>query len=329
MAGRGTDIKLGPGVADIGGLHIVGTERHEARRIDNQLRGRCGRQGDAGSSQFFLSFDDDLLKIFSPEWTVKALSWVGWEEGMPIQHRQISKGIGKAQKKVEQRNFEARKSLLEYDEVMDYQRKIFYSRRRQIISGIGLKDMITEMIESVIEKACADMLKENYRFICIAEWARTTFGVDINPKRIEGLDAEQIEELVKKNTKNEAANNISITLGEYLEDFEDKSTWNIEALCKWAMSTFSVNLSGNKIRQMTAEEIEQNLIEASAEQIEKKDCFHLAAFLDPDFGIKTFTNWANNKFAIKLDANQLKTLKPADSGQAFRADSGQIHPAGN
>ncbi len=311
MAGRGTDIKLGSGVADIGGLHIVGTERHEARRIDNQLRGRSGRQGDAGSGQFFLSFDDDLLKIFSPEWTVKALSWVGWEEGMPIQHGRISKGIEKAQKKVEQRNFEARKSLLEYDEVMDYQRKIFYSRRRQIISQTGLKDMITEMIESVIEKACVNMLKEGYRFICIAEWARTTFGADINPKRLEGLDAEQIEKLVKKNTASEAANNISITLGEYLEDFEDKSTWNIDALCKWAMSTYKINLSANKIRQMTAEQIEQNLIEASAEQIEKKDCSILTAFLDPDFGIKTFAHWANNKFTVNLDANRLKTLKPS------------------
>jgi preprotein translocase subunit SecA len=311
MAGRGTDIKLGPGVADIGGLHILGTERHEARRIDNQLRGRSGRQGDAGSSQFFLCFDDDLLKIFSPEWTVKALSWVGWEEGMSIQHGRISKGIEKAQKRVEQRNYEARKSLLEYDEVMDYQRKIFYSRRRQIIGQSGLKDMITEMIDSAIEKACVDMLKEDYRFICIAEWARTTFGADINPKRLNGLDAEQIEELVKKNTKSEAASNISITLGEYLEDFEDKSTWNIDALCKWAMSTFSVNLSGSKIRQMTAEQIQQSLIEASAEQIDKKDCSILAAFLDPDFGIKTFTHWANNKFTVNLDANRLKISKPS------------------
>ncbi|MBN1507726.1 MAG: preprotein translocase subunit SecA, partial [Sedimentisphaerales bacterium] len=126
MAGRGTDIKLGPGVAQIGGLHILGTERHEARRIDNQLRGRAGRQGDAGSSQFFLCFDDDLMRVFAPEWTVKALSWIGWEEGQPIYHKRISKGIAKAQKKVEERNFEIRKSLLEYDEVMDYQRKIFY-----------------------------------------------------------------------------------------------------------------------------------------------------------------------------------------------------------
>ncbi|MCL5281566.1 MAG: preprotein translocase subunit SecA, partial [Planctomycetes bacterium] len=134
MAGRGTDIKLGPGVAEIGGLHILGTERHEARRIDNQLRGRSGRQGDAGSSQFFLCFDDDLMRVFAPEWTVKALSWIGWEEGQPIYHKRISKGIAKAQKKVEERNFEIRKSLLDYDEVMDYQRKIFYARRRDLLA---------------------------------------------------------------------------------------------------------------------------------------------------------------------------------------------------
>jgi preprotein translocase subunit SecA len=310
MAGRGTDIKLGPGVADIGGLHIVGTERHEARRIDNQLRGRCGRQGDAGSTQFFLSFDDDLLKIFSPEWTVKALSWVGWEEGMPIQHRQISKGVEKAQKKVEQRNFEQRKSLLEYDEVMDYQRKTFYSRRRQVIEGIGLKDTIAAMIDSTIDKACGTMLDEKYRLNCIAEWAKATFGVDMGPGRFSSLQAELIEESVKKSAKNEAANNISVTLGEYLEDFQDKNTWNIESLVKWAMSAFSVSLSGSKIRQMTAEEIEQNLIEASAKQIEKKDCSALIAFLDPDFGIKTFANWALNRFGIKLDTKELTALKP-------------------
>jgi len=319
MAGRGTDIKLAAGVAEIGGLHIVGTERHESRRIDNQLRGRAGRQGDAGSSQFFLSFDDDLLKIFSPEWTIKALSWVGWEEGMPIQHRQISRGIEKAQKKVEQRNFETRKSLLEYDEVMDYQRKNFYSRRRQIIDGVGLKEMITEMLNSAIEKACADMLNEKYRYVCAAEWARNIFGIDINSKRIEGLDVEQIEELVKKNAKGEAANNISVTLGEYLEDFEDRSTWNIDSLCKWAMSAFGVSLSGSKVRQMTAEEIEQNLIEASAEQIDKKDCSQLNVFLDDDFGVKSFAGWANNKFGISLNANELKKLKQAQIADELNA----------
>jgi preprotein translocase subunit SecA len=310
MAGRGTDIKLGEGVAQLGGLHIVGTERHEARRIDNQLRGRAGRQGDAGSSQFFLCFDDDLLKIFSPEWTVKALAWVGWEEGMPIQHRQISKGVEKAQKKVEQRNFEARKSLLEYDEVMDYQRKTFYSRRRQVIEGKGLKEVITAMLESTVDHAVSDILSEGYRFKAISEWAKVAFGVDINPKRFDGLEAEEAEELIKKTAKNEASNNISVTLGEYLEDFDDRTTWNIEALVKWAMTSFSVNLSGSKIRQMTAEEIEQNLKDAAAEQIDKKDCSLLKTFLDPEFPHRTFINWAANKFAIKLEADELKGLRP-------------------
>ncbi len=99
MAGRGTDIKLGAGVADIGGLHILGTERHEASRIDNQLRGRAGSQGDAGSSQFFLSFDDDLMRIFAPEWTVKALSWIGWEEGEPIYHPRSARASKRRRKK--------------------------------------------------------------------------------------------------------------------------------------------------------------------------------------------------------------------------------------
>ncbi len=229
---------------------------------------------------------------------------------MPRQHRQISKGVEKAQKKVEQRNFEARKSLLEYDEVMDYQRKTFYSRRRQVIEGIGLKDTITAMIDSTIDKACGTMLDEKYRLKCIAEWARTTFGVDMGPSRFSSLQAELIEESIKKNAKNEAATNISVTLGEYLEDYQDKTTWNIESLVKWAMSAFSVQLSGSKIRQMTAEEIEQNLIEASAEQIEKKDCSPLSAFLDADFGIKSFANWAFNKFGIKLDIKELTALKP-------------------
>jgi preprotein translocase subunit SecA len=137
-------------------------------------------------------------------------------------------------------------------------------------------------------------------------------GVVVDPKRSDGLGAEEIERLIKKNTKSEAANNITVTLGEYLEDFDDRSTWNIEALCKWAMSAFSVNLSGSKIRQMTAEEIEQSIIEASAEQIDKKDCSQLNAFLDPDFGFNTFANWANNKFAVNLTPAELKTLKPSD-----------------
>jgi preprotein translocase subunit SecA len=291
MAGRGTDIVLGEGVAEIGGLHVLGTERHEARRIDNQLRGRCGRQGDPGSSQFFLCFDDDLMRIFSPEWTVKALSWIGWEEGQPIYHRRISKGIEKAQKKVEEKNFEVRKSLLEYDEVMDYQRRIFYSRRRQILAGKGLKNIIQEMIDSAIEESCNTILDENYPLKCIMEWARTNFGVDLKLSDIAGIKVEEIEKLIKNHAKDNVSNNISLSMGEYLEDYDDPRSWDVTGLSKWAMSSFQVSLSPGRIKNQSPEEIEEQLKSAAAEQIDKKDCSQLVEFLKDDFSIRTFTEW--------------------------------------
>jgi preprotein translocase subunit SecA len=315
MAGRGTDIVLGPGVAEIGGLHVLGTERHEARRIDNQLRGRCGRQGDAGSSQFFLSFDDDLMRVFAPEWTVKALSWIGWEEGQPIYHKRISKGIGRAQKKVEERNFEIRKSLLEYDEVMDYQRRIFYTRRRKILAGKGLKNVIQEMIAATITKNCSAILSEDHPAKCIIEWARTNFGVDLKPSDIPDREPKEIEELIKERAKNSTADDITLTMGEYLEDYDDPQTWDIAGLCKWAMSAFRVNLSHAKVKEQSPEEIQEQLIAAAAEQVDKKDCSPLAEFLKKDFPLRRLTEWAKVKFDIKLDAEQLKGLNASQARQ--------------
>jgi len=309
MAGRGTDIKLGQGVADLGGLHVVGTERHEARRIDNQLRGRCGRQGDKGSSQFFLSFDDELMRVFAPDWTVKALSWIGWEEGQPIYHGRISKGIEKAQKKVEERNFEARKSLLDYDEVMDYQRKIFYSRRKSLLEGRGLKGLIDEMTANVIAKNCDAILDEKYPVNCILDWARSNFNVDLKISDVAGAEPAEIEAIIKQSARDEVSNNISLSLGEYLEDYSDTSTWDLQSLCKWAMSTFSVSLSPGKIKHLSADEIEEELIRAAAEQIDKKDCSGLAEFTKPDFAFRMLAEWARAKFDIRLDVSKLKEQK--------------------
>ncbi len=299
MAGRGTDIKLADGVAEMGGLHIVGTERHESRRIDNQLRGRAGRQGDAGSSVFFLSFEDDLMRIFAPEWTIKALSLIGWQEGEPIYHSRISKGIEKAQKKVEERNFEQRKSLLEYDEVMDYQRKIFYSRRRKILEGEGLKGIIEEMIDDVIEKSRETILAEDYPVRCICEWARSSFGVEIEPGQVKGLNVDEIEHQVKLEALGSAFNDIEITLGEYLEDYEDRRSWNIDGLCKWAMSRFSAGLTAGKLRHMDPEQIQETINEAVKEQINSRDCSQLTEFVKEDYSLRMFAQWASLKFDIK------------------------------
>ncbi|HUV40183.1 MAG TPA: preprotein translocase subunit SecA [Sedimentisphaerales bacterium] len=308
MAGRGTDIKLGPGVAEIGGLHVLGTERHEARRIDNQLRGRCGRQGDAGSSQFFLCFDDDLMRIFAPEKTVKWLSWIGWEEGQPIYHSRISKGIERAQKKVEERNFEIRKSLLEYDDVMDYQRKIFYSRRRQILAGKGLKDIIEQMIDQAVEKSCSTMLAADYAYKCVVEWAAVNFGTDLEVSEVTGYSQQEIETLIKERARDNAADQISRSLGEYLEDYDDPDTWDIAGLCKWAMSAFRVSLSAGKIKNQQPDDIEEQLISAAAEQIDKKDCSQFNEFLRDDFALRMFADRAQAKFDINLDLEQLKAM---------------------
>jgi preprotein translocase subunit SecA len=151
MAGRGTDIVLGPGVPEKGGLHILGTERHESRRIDNQLRGRSGRQGDPGSSRFYLALEDDLLRLFGSERISGIMDKLGMEEGEPIEHGMISKAIENAQRRVEGRNFEIRKNLLEYDDVLNKQREVIYGQRRQILAGEGTRDMVLEMIEDVCQ----------------------------------------------------------------------------------------------------------------------------------------------------------------------------------
>src|SRR5262249_52483589 len=147
-------------VAGQGGLHIVGTERHEARRIDNQLRGRSGRQGDPGSSRFFLSLQDDLMRIFAGEWVSNMLSKMGMEEGEAIENRYVSRRIEAAQKKVEERNFDIRKNLLEYDEVMDHQRKRIYSYRQEILDGANCKIRILGMLDEQITQAVDRFLEE-------------------------------------------------------------------------------------------------------------------------------------------------------------------------
>lgn len=161
MAGRGTDIVLGGGVPDLGGLHILGTERHESRRIDNQLRGRSGRQGDPGSSRFYLSLEDDLMRIFGSERIASVMDKLGMEEDQPIEHQIISRAIEGAQRRVEAINFNIRKNLLEYDDVMNQQRKVIYGQRREMLKGDHLKETITDMIEELVENAVRENIDPN------------------------------------------------------------------------------------------------------------------------------------------------------------------------
>jgi preprotein translocase subunit SecA len=188
---------------------------------------------------------------------------------------------------------------------MDYQRKIFYSRRRQILAGKKLKDVIAEMIDSAIEKSCGTILRDDYPVNCIIEWARTNFGVDLKPSDIIDNKVEEIESRIKQKATDDASNNISLSMGEYLEDYSDTRSWDIAGLCKWAMSAFQVNLSPGKIKHQSPEEIEQQLIAAAGEQVEKKDCSALMEFLKEDFSLRRFSEWARAKFDTKLDISEL------------------------
>ncbi|MCE5196961.1 MAG: preprotein translocase subunit SecA [Negativicutes bacterium] len=169
MAGRGTDIVLGEGVVALGGLHILGTERHESRRIDNQLRGRSGRQGDPGSSQFYISLEDDLMRLFGGDRVSALMDSLKVEDDIPIEHSILSKAIENAQRKVEARNFDIRKHVLEYDDVMNKQREIIYSQRRQVLEGGSLKAEILGMVRSTLEERLETFCSEHIK---PAEWDR-------------------------------------------------------------------------------------------------------------------------------------------------------------
>ena len=158
MAGRGTDIKLAEGVAAVGGLHVIGTERHESRRIDNQLRGRSGRQGDPGSTRFFVSFEDDIMRRFAPEWLGGMLSKLGMEEDVPLESKMVTRAIEQAQQKVESYNFDIRKHVVEYDDVMNTHRDVIYRERNKVLAGEDLRETVMTMVEEEIEAIAGQYL---------------------------------------------------------------------------------------------------------------------------------------------------------------------------
>ncbi|MEA4963344.1 preprotein translocase subunit SecA [Lutispora sp.] len=197
MAGRGTDIVLGEGVKELGGLHIIGTERHESRRIDNQLRGRSGRQGDPGSSRFYISLEDDLMKLFGSDKIMNLMETIGMEEDMPIEHGLLTKAIENAQKKVESRNFDIRKHVLQYDNVMNKQREVIYAQRRQVLMGEDIKASIMDMLEEVVSDAVnnftvGSQYPEEWDIAGLLEYLQSIFL----PKR--ALKVEDISGLTKE-----------------------------------------------------------------------------------------------------------------------------------
>ena len=204
MAGRGTDIQLGDDVQELGGLYILGTERHESRRIDNQLRGRAGRQGDPGRSKFYLSLEDDLLRLFASDNIASIMDRLGMDENDPIEHKLITRSIERAQKKVEARNFDIRKHVLEYDDVMNQQREVIYAERRKILRGEDLKENIFFMLDKIIESemdqyANAKLYPEEWTLDGLIEDAEKIYAPEgkLKKEELEAMSRDELEETLK------------------------------------------------------------------------------------------------------------------------------------
>jgi preprotein translocase subunit SecA len=305
----------GEQVKELGGLHIIGTERHEARRIDLQLRGRCGRQGDSGSSRFYLSLEDDLMRIFAGEWVKNILTRLGMQEGEAIESRMVSRRIEGAQKKVEERNFEVRKNLLEYDEVMDEQRKRVYGYRQRILDGANCRDLILDMIQQQLDQRLATYLAPTYGADSFAAEAGKRLGVQLEPRDFASTDRTDAQQIARDEAERMAETQVLDAIEENLPNDVDESEWNWETLAKLVDTRWAMNYRERDLKQIGRDDLAEVLIEKAQTALHKIDLSDCAHLLDSDYGIATACDWLHSKFDIQLDLDEVRALEPA----AFKA----------
>ena len=296
-------------VKDLGGLHVIGTERHEARRIDLQLRGRCGRQGDPGSSRFYLSLGDDLMRIFAGPWVEKILKRLGMEEGEAIESRMVTRRIEAAQKKVEERNFEIRKNLLEYDEVMDEQRKRVYTYRQRILDGVNCKELILEMIDEQVEHHLSSFTDRDFGPETFATWAGNRLSTTLEPSDFRNVDFDTADRLAREEAERAAEAQILDAIDENLPEEEDANDWNWGALAKTANVRWGLNLRDRDLKKIGRDQLDEFLLEKARHSIGEVDLADGANFLKPEFAINTIAAWVKNKFDIEVEVEELRGVE--------------------
>ncbi|MEN0109864.1 MAG: preprotein translocase subunit SecA, partial [Planctomycetota bacterium] len=303
MKAQGEEVKA------LGGLYIIGTERHEARRIDLQLRGRSGRQGDPGSSRFFLSLEDDLLRIFFGDWVRKMMQGLGMKDGEPIESGVVQRRIEGAQKKREEMNFEARKNLLEYDEVMNEQRKRVYGYRQRILDGVNCRELLLEMIHEQVEDRLAVLLNPRYGVETFAAAVGNALGCELDPRDFRNLPFEEADRLAHDEAERQAEAQVIDAIEENLP-VEDESEWNWGALAKWANARFGLNLRDRDLKKVGRETLSETLLDHAHAALAKIDVSDAARFLEPGFGVRTACDWLRDKFGVRLDADALAAEEP-------------------
>lgn len=306
-------------VRDLGGLHIIGTERHEARRIDLQLRGRCGRQGDPGSSRFFLSLEDDLMRIFAGEWVKNVLTRLGMQDGEAIESRMVTRRVEAAQKKVEERNFEVRKNLLEYDEVMDEQRKRVYGFRQQILAGTDCRELIGEMVERQIEQNIGTFLDKDYGPQSYATWASTQLACELDGNDYRALSPQEAERLAVDEAVRQSETQIFEAVEENLPPDEDQEEWNWSALATFSNVRWKTSISDRDLKRAGRDGVAELLQEKVREAIFRNDLSDGVKYLAPDFGLRSAYGWTEWRFGVPLNASDLEQLeKTGHDPQAFK-----------
>ena len=304
----------GEKVSDVGGLHVIGTERHEARRIDLQLRGRSGRQGDAGSSRFFLSLEDDLMRIFAGDWVKDILTRLGMQEGEAIESRMVSNRVEGAQKKREEYNFEVRKNLLEYDEVMDQQRKRVYGYRQHILDGGNCRELIMTMVADLVSQVTAEILDPAYGRLTAVEWAAQKFGVDIDPRDVKQIGAQDFQDYLSDQAARQAEGQIQDQIEENLpEEAEDEREWNWLTLSKWANSRFELNTNDRELKKIGRDGLYDHLLKRAHEAIERYDFTMLEKFLADDWNRSSLAKWLEVRFGLETNPDEFQNVETEDA----------------
>ena len=333
-------------IAEAGGLHVIGTERHDSRRIDNQLRGRAGRQGDPGSSRFYVSLEDRLMRIFAGDFVQRALDMAGMKEGDFIESKMVSRRIEGAQKKVEERHFDQRKNLLEYDEVMDDQRKQVYRFRQDILEGANCRDIILEMIRRQVDRWVQHFFDPKYQWNTAAAIASADFGLDLDADRVKDSTLEQFVDILHAEAVEQTAEQIDEAVAENLAvsvDDEGRETeqFNWLALSRWANARFGLNTSDRELKKLGRDEVTDYLRDRARQAIDRSELGRpvadslaearqreaagrgrstvaaLAEVLKDDYPRRSLTHWLAHQFALKVEPAEFESL---DSPEEIRDD---------
>ena len=321
-------------VAELGGLHIVGTERHESRRIDNQLRGRAGRQGDPGSSRFYLALDDDLMRIFGGERLRRLMSnpWLGMKDGEALESGLLTKQIEKAQKKVEEHHFDQRKNLLEYDEVMDHQRKRTYGFRQAVLDGQNPRGLVLDMIESQLAAAVGRYAADDYGPASFAAYAGDKFGVEFDPADFRGAGFDEAVTIAQTKAAQAAPTFLQEVIDENLNPGEDEKDWKWQEFARVVGTRYGLKLTDRELKKVGREQLDAFILEQATRAIDAVDLAGGKRFLDRDYATESLADWARQQFGLRVtldeakdkDGPELLALLRAKVREAYRAKDAEF-----